>query len=307
MEKSYDVIILGGGPAGLTAGIYLSRAKYSVLIIDQGVIGGQVVMSHSIANYPGIPEISGYQFARAMRKQAKDFGCDIISSVEVSSMDITGDVKKIKVDDEDSYTSKAVIIATGGYPRSLNIPSENRFKGAGISYCATCDGDFFRDKNIVVIGGGNSALEEAVSLTQYAASVKIIHQFDHFQAYKHAVDEAMQNSKISFIMQSEVAEFTGDESLDGVLIKNVESGLTEKIEAEGAFIFIGYIPNSGQFQGIVKTNSSGEIETDEEMYTGLPGIFAAGDVRKKKIRQITTAVSDGTVAAISAIDYLRSI
>jgi thioredoxin reductase (NADPH) len=307
MEKSYDVIILGGGPAGLTAGIYLSRAKYSVLIIDEGTIGGQVIMSHKIANYPGVEEVTGYQLARTMKRQAKEFGCDILPNAVITGIELDTAIKSLEVEGRSMYASRSIIIATGGHPRTLGLESEERFRGKGISYCATCDGDFFQDQDILVVGGGNSALEEAVSLTQYARTVTIVHQFDHFQAYPHAVDEARLNEKITFIMESEVVDFLGGESLEGAVIRDKKSGAKREIAAGGAFIFIGYIPNSDRFSGIIQVNEHGEILTNEALETNLAGVFAAGDVRRKKVRQITTAVSDGTRAAVSAIDFLRAI
>ncbi len=302
--KKYDSIIIGAGPAGLTAGIYLARAKQNVLIVDKGMGGGQVILTHAVANYPGVPETYGYKLAGDMKKQAVDFGCEIITNKEISSMDLKGDVKKITVDGE-IYEAPSVIIAVGGTPRTLGLESEKKFQGTGISYCATCDGDFFTGEDIVVVGGGNSALEEAVSLTQYAKSVTIVHQFDHFQGYAHAIKAAEDNPKISFIMESVVEEFLGEETLTGVRVKNKNTGEITTLKVTGAFIFIGYVPSSRSFKGVVDLNSRGEIVTNENMATNVPGVFAAGDVRAKKFRQITTAVSDGTVAALSAMDYMH--
>jgi thioredoxin reductase (NADPH) len=307
MENFYDVIILGGGPAGLTAGIYLSRAKYSVLIVDEGTIGGQVIMSHKIANYPGVEEVTGYRLARTMKQQAMEFGCEILPNTRVTGTELDAAIKSLEVEGGSTYSSRSIIIATGGRPRTLGLESEERFRGKGISYCATCDGDFFRDQDILVVGGGNSALEEAVSLTQYARTVTIAHQFDHFQAYPHAVDEARLNEKITFIMESEVVDFLGGERLEGAAIKNKRTGEKRTIAVSGAFIFIGYVPSSDRFSGIIKLNEYGEILANEALETNLAGVFVAGDVRQKKVRQITTAVSDGSRAAISAIDFLRAI
>ena len=239
--KKFDTIIIGAGPAGLTAGIYLARAKKSVLIVDQGAAGGQMVLTHMIANYPGVLDVSGYELANNMKKQAKSFGCKIYSSSKITKMNIVGDEKFIEVDGEDEYSADSVIIATGGESRSLGLDSENRFKGKGISYCATCDGDFFQDQDIVVIGGGNSALEEAVSLTEYVSSVTIVHQFDHFQGYEHAIREAKNHPKINIILESEVDEFIGDESLTSVRIKSNKDNSKQVLDVTGAFIFIGYI------------------------------------------------------------------
>ncbi|MBN2610736.1 MAG: FAD-dependent oxidoreductase, partial [Bacteroidales bacterium] len=190
MEVIFDLIILGAGAAGLTAGIYSSRARLSTLILNEGVIGGQMVLTDEIANYPGVEITKGFALAGIMKKQAKDFGCKIISNIKIKEYRLDGALKTIVLADNRKFLAKAVILAPGGKPRTLNIPGENRFKGTGISYCATCDGDFFTGKEVIVVGGGNSALEEAVSLTNYASKVTIVHQFNHFQAFEHAVQEA---------------------------------------------------------------------------------------------------------------------
>jgi len=307
MENKYDVIIIGGGPAGLTAGIYLSRAKLKTLILDTGTIGGQVVLTHEIANYPGIENISGYQLASTMRKQAKKFGCDIKSNVKITSFELNSKQKKIVVNNKDKYNSDAVIISTGGKSRPLNVPGEMEFAGKGISYCATCDGDFFQDKEIIVVGGGNSALEEAVSLTQYASKITIIHQFDHFQAYQHAIEEAKSNKKINFIMESEIIEFFGDESIKKVKIEHQKTHEITEMNIDGVFIFVGYVPQTQMFKDIIKLNKRKEIIVDDSFKTNIDGVFAGGDAIAKKYRQITTATSDGTLAALNVIEFINSL
>jgi len=303
--KHYDVIVIGAGPAGLTAGIYLARAKQSVLILDQGTVGGQVILTHAVANYPGLPELSGYQLASTMRSQAEQFGCEVISNADIGEIDLSGDVKHVSVG-PDTFETRAVIIAVGGEPRTLGLESEKRLRGKGISYCATCDGDFFTGEDIVVVGGGNSALEEAVSLTQYASSVTLVHQFDHFQGYAHAIRAAKENPRIRFMMESVIEEFNGAEGLESVVVRNTKEGSVTTVQATGAFIFIGYVPSTGRFADIVSTADSGEIITDQCMATNVPGVFAAGDARQKRFRQITTAVADGTIAALSALEYLSA-
>jgi thioredoxin reductase (NADPH) len=303
--KEYDVIIIGGGPAGLTAGIYLARAKQNVLIVDQATVGGQVILTHAVANYPGLPELSGYQLAATMRKQAEEFGCTVLSNTPVDSVEFAGPVKQIATREE-TYHAKAVIIAVGGEPRKLGLPGEDTFRGRGISYCATCDGDFFTGEEIVVVGGGNSALEEAVSLTQYASKVTLVHQFDNFQGYAHAIAAVRENPKIEIMMESLVEEFIGDESLTSVRVKSKKDGTLTTIPATGAFIFIGYVPSTGQYSDILSMNKNGEIITEDSMATSVPGVFAAGDARQKRYRQITTAVSDGTIAALSALEYINA-
>ncbi|MHB8854097.1 MAG: thioredoxin-disulfide reductase [Ignavibacteriaceae bacterium] len=306
LNEYYDTIVIGGGPAGLTAGIYLSRSKMKTLILNEGTVGGQIILTHEIANYPGIEKISGYQLANVMKSQAKSFGCTIKSNIKITGMDLTGDVKVVEINNKEIYSAGSVIFATGGRSRNLNVPGEEKFKGKGISYCATCDGDFFQDKNIIVVGGGNSALEEAVSLTKYASTVTIVHQFENFQAFEHAVEEAQNNPKINFIMESKIIEFIGENSLEKVIIENQKTLEISEMNINGVFIFIGYQPNTESLKGIVLLNDKNEIIVNENYETNIPGVFAAGDSIQKKYRQITTAVADGTIAALSAIEYINS-
>jgi thioredoxin reductase (NADPH) len=307
MDKNFDVIVIGGGAAGLTAGIYLSRAKLNTLILNEGAIGGQMVLTHEIANYPGIENISGYELARKMKSQAQKFGCSIKSNIKITSLELKEEIKRIIVNDNDVFTSDAVIIATGGKSRMIGAIGENDFKGKGISYCATCDGDFFQDKEIIVVGGGNSALEEAVSLTRYASKVTIVHQFDHFQAFEYYVNEAKKNSKIDFIMESKIIEFIGNEKLSSVRIQNQRTEEISEMKIDGAFIFIGYVPNTETLEGIIELNESKEIIVDKNLMTNLPGVYAAGDSIQKRYRQVTTAVGDGTIAALGAAEYINNL
>ncbi len=306
MEELYEVIILGGGPAGLTAGIYLSRAKVKTLIINEGVIGGQMSLTHEIANYPGVENISGYMLSRNMQKQAESFGCKVISSAKITNYKLSEDIKTIEVLNKGKFSAKAVIIATGGKSRELGVTGEKEFAGRGVSYCATCDGDFFQDKEIIVVGGGNSALEEAVALTQYASKVTVVHEFDYFQAHKKAIDEAKSHPKIDFILNSTVSEFYGSQSLEKVTVKNLKTGAENEMKTDGVFIFIGYVPQTESFKNIIKLNEKGEITVNSSMMTSLKGVFAAGDCIEKRFRQITTAVSDGTKAALNAIEYIQA-
>jgi len=306
MESNhFDLIIVGGGPAGLSAGIYASRAKLNTLILNEGTTGGQLVLTHEIANYPGVESTSGYMLGSIMARQARSFGCTIKSNVSITGLSLDGDRKEVEINGKDIFTAESVILSPGGKSRTLGVPGEKELKGKGISYCATCDGDFFQDKDIIVVGGGNSALEEAVSLTKYARSVTIVHQFDHFQAFPHAVAEAEQNEKIHFIMESSIIEFIGDSRLRYVKIKDHKSGNVSEKRIDGVFIFIGYTPNTEFLEGKVNLNKWGEIITTEDLQVNLPGVYAAGDCINKKIRQVTTAVSDGTIAALSAADYIH--
>ena len=306
-DNNFDVIVIGGGPAGLTAGIYLSRAKMRTLILNEGTAGGQMILTHEIANYPGVESVSGYELANTMKNQAKNFGCTIKSNIKITRLNFEGEFKTVEVNNKDVYSAPAIILATGGRSRSLGVTGEDNFKGKGISYCATCDGDFFQDKKIIVVGGGNSALEEAVSLTKYAASVTIVHQFDNFQAFPQAVEEAKKNSKINFIMESKIIEFIGDESLKEVKIQNQRTSEIFEMNIDGVFIFIGYKPNTEMFKELIELNQWNEIITKENLETNVVGVFAAGDSVKKKFRQITTAVADGTIAALSAVEYVNNL
>jgi thioredoxin reductase (NADPH) len=309
METSnkYDAIVLGAGPAGLTAGIYLSRAKLRTLIISEGMVGGQMILTHEIANYPGVESISGYQLSGIMRKQAKSFGCDIISNTQIVDIKLDGSEKMVSLIGGKTFFAHAVILSPGGRSRTLGVAGEEEFKGRGISYCATCDGGFFAGKEIVVVGGGNSALEEAVSLTKYATKVTVVHQFDHFQAFEHAIEEVEANPKISTILESTIEEYFGNEKLEGVVIRNLKTGAKTRYRTDGAFVFIGYVPNTEFLADTVSLNSKGEIVVDADMQTSIAGVFAAGDSTAKRYRQITTAVADGTIAALSAAAYVNDV
>jgi len=303
----YDALVIGAGPAGLTAGIYLSRARVRTLILSEGTVGGQMVLTHEIANYPGVESISGYQLSNIMKKQAKNFGCDIRSNISIKSLDLNDPLKQVILADGTVYTADAIILTPGGRSRTLGVKGEDEFKGRGISYCATCDGDFFTDREIIVVGGGNSALEEAVSLTKYASRVTLVHQFDHFQAFEHAVEEARKNPKISFLMESAVTAFNGNDKIESVDIKDLKTGKVQNFKTDGAFIFIGYVPNTEFLKGLVSLNQRGEIIVDGNMLTNIEGVYAAGDSTAKRYRQVTTAVGDGTIAALAASAYINDL
>jgi len=303
----YDAIVIGAGPAGLTAGIYLSRARVRTLILNEGTVGGQMVLTHEIANYPGVESISGYQLSNIMKKQAKNFGCEIRANISINRLELNDPLKQVILADGTVYTADAIILSPGGRSRTLGVRGEDDFKGRGISYCATCDGDFFTDREIIVVGGGNSALEEAVSLTKYASRVTVVHQFNHFQAFEHAVEEARKNPKISFRMESAVTEFNGNDKIESVDIKNLKTGEVQNFKTDGAFIFIGYVPNTEFLKGLVSLNQWGEIIVDGNMSTNIDGVYAAGDSTAKKYRQVTTAVGDGTIAALAASAYINDL
>jgi thioredoxin reductase (NADPH) len=242
-----------------------------------------------------------------MKQQAQKFGCTIKSNIKITSLELDNETKKVTVNNKDVYTSNAIIIATGGKSRMIGALGEDKFKGKGISYCATCDGDFFQDKKIIVVGGGNSALEEAVSLTKYASKVTVVHQFDHFQALEHYIDEAKINPKINFIMESKIIDFIGDEKLESVKIQNQSTGKILEMLIDGVFIFIGYVPNTESLEGLVELNEWKEIVVDKNMKTNITGVYAAGDSIAKRYRQVTTAVADGTIAALSVTEFINDL
>lgn len=303
--NTFDVIVIGAGPAGLTAGIYLARSKVKTLILSDGMAGGQINLTHEVANYPGIEKISGYQLASVMKKQAMSFGCELKTNVKIKDLSLDGDFKTITLSDGNQYAAKSVILTPGGRPRNLQIPGEDEFKGKGVSYCATCDGDFFTGKEIVVVGGGNSAIEESISLTKYATKVTVVHQFDNFQAFPHIVEEAKNNPKIHFILQSTLAEIYGNEQLEGVKIKNLQNMTITDFKTNGVFIFVGYLPNTEFLNNHIKRNERNEIMTDKNMQTNLKGVYAAGDCIEKRYRQITTAVGEATVAAMAVTEFIH--
>lgn len=305
--KDFDVIVLGAGPAGLTAGLYAARAKRSVAVLDTGTVGGQTVLTYSVANYPGVEEVSGRELSQTMLAQAKKFGAEVKPFARIAEVDLQGEIKTVTLKNSVTYAAPTLIVATGGVPRKLGVPGEDQFFGQGISYCATCDGDFFTDRPIAVVGGGNSALEEAVALSRYASTVTVIHEFDDFQAEPHLVAEAKANPKINFLTGQTIEGFAGQTALEAVVSSAKKDGVKSETTVDGAFVFIGYVPNSESFAGQIQMDSQGYLVTGEGLSTNVPGVFAAGDVRVKRDRQITTAVSDGTVAAISALEYLATI
>jgi thioredoxin reductase (NADPH) len=299
---AFDVIIIGAGPAGLTAAIYAARSSLSTLVIDQSSAGGQVKTTHQVANYPGYAEpIAGYELAGNMRKQAQRFGAKFELAAEISGMSLTGKEKWVRVDDT-TYTSRYVIIATGSSPRLLNVPGEQEYRGSGISYCATCDGEFYKDKDVVVIGGGNSAMEESLLLLLYVKSLTVIHQFDVLQAEKITAEKVKSNPRVNILWSHEPRRF--EKNGDHVVIwaENLKTKENITLERDGVFIFAGMIPNSSLFADTpLQRSEQGYLMTNDRMETNIEGVYAAGDVRVKKFRQITTAVNDGTIAAMEII------
>jgi thioredoxin reductase (NADPH) len=305
-DKVYcDVLILGGGPAGLSAAIYTSRAKLLTVIVDEGLIGGQVLTTFQVLNYPGSNGvIRGMDLIENMKKQAIDFGTQIDDLKEIQELYLDGEEKHVRTEDTDYY-ARSIIIATGAEPRKLPAEGEREYRGRGVHYCATCDGALYQDAEVVVIGGGNSAAEEAVFLTRYAKHVTIIHQFDYFQASKVSQDEVLKNANISIIWDSEVRKVIGDNFVKSILIENIKTGEMKELNTEGLFVYIGLTPKTEILKNKIQLSEFGYIITDEDMKTNISGVFAAGDVRNKKIRQIATATGDGVIAGIMSERFIN--
>ncbi len=315
MSKVYDVIIIGGGPAGLSAALYASRSKLSTLILEKTKMGGQIVTTEEVANYPGSlyeegeMETSGPKLIGRMVKQAEHFGAERIME-GVVDLDFTGDIKKLTTDAGNEFHGKTVIIATGAYSRKLGVPGEKELTGKGVSYCATCDADFFTDLEVFCVGAGFSAAEEAMYLTKFARKVTIVAREPEFTCAASVVDHVNANDKIEVKFNTEITEMKGEGILEAISLKNNITGETWEHEADeedgtfGVFVFIGYIPATDVFKGHVELDQWGYIPTDEYMATNVPGVFAAGDLRPKELRQVVTAVSDGAVAATAAEKYL---
>jgi thioredoxin reductase (NADPH) len=302
--KSYEVIIIGGGPAGLTSALYASRARLSTLMIENGLFGGQMTTTELIENYPGFPQgVTGDELSRLMEEQAKRFGAETVNQ-EIVEVKLEGDLKYIRTH-ESSYLCKALVICTGTEYRKLGVTGENEFAGKGISYCATCDGAFFKDSQIFVVGGGDSALTEALFLTKFVKELTIIHRRDELRATKIYQERAFANPKIKFLWNSVIQEIKGDQVVRSVMIKNVKTGEIKEFSTDGIFLFVGLIPRTQFLKGLIHMNEEGYIITDENCETSIKGIFAAGDCRKKLLRQIATAVGEGATAAFAAEKYLE--
>lgn len=306
MQADYDVVIVGAGPAGLTGAIYAARAGMKVLLIEKTAPGGQVIITDWIENYPGFPEgISGFDLGEKMKTQAMNLGIEI-ETAEVSSVDLSGDKKQINFSDR-TVTAATVIIASGSSPKRLNI-GEEKFIGKGVSFCATCDAPFFRDKAVVAVGGGDTAVKEAVFLTKFASKVYVVHRRDQLRAEKIIQERAFENDTIEFVWDSVVTGVEGFFGIEKVNVENVKTGEKREIQAAGCFIWIGIDPNTGFLKNSgIKLDEGGFIVTDADMKTSVPGVYAAGDVRTTSLRQIATAVGDGAIAAVSAEHYTESL
>ncbi|MDD5474128.1 MAG: thioredoxin-disulfide reductase [Candidatus Methanoperedens sp.] len=301
---AYDVVIIGGGPAGLTAGIYTRRAMLNTVLIEKMGIGGQIIVTDLVENFPGFLEISGADLAMKFEEHARKFGLETKSMAEVSGIEDKGQTKTVKTTEGD-LEAKAVIIATGTTPRKLGAKGELGFIGKGVSYCATCDGFFFRDKVVVVVGGGDSAITEAIFLTKMAKKVYVVHRRDKLRAEKINQEHAFANPKISFVWDSVVEEIAGKNVVEKVIVRNVKTNATLELKTDGVFIYVGLIPNTAFAN--VKKDEWGFIIANDKMETSVRGIFAAGDCRVTPLRQIATAVGDGAIAAVSAERYIEEL
>lgn len=303
--NEYDVAILGGGPGGLTAGLYLCQAKINAVLIDTGLPGGAVSTTHQISNYPGfIDPQPGYMLSHYMSEQTKQCGTKYKVAVDVTKVNLVE--KEVIIDEFETIKAKKIIIATGTSPNRIGIPGELEYKGNGISYCATCDAKYFVDKEVVVIGGGNSAVEEADFIAKFASKITMIHQFDKFQANKQAQEKLLANPKISVLFEHEPREFKRVGSKMITTVENLKTTAKTDITADGVFVFIGMKPNLALFGDSLELDDWGYVKTDEDKRTNIDGVYAVGDISSKKYRQITTAISDGTVAAISITRELDS-
>lgn len=305
MGSDYQVVIVGGGPAGLTAGLYCARARLATLLCEKGIIGGQITNAERVENYPGFPQgISGVDLGQLIHEQARRCGLEIMSG------DVTGAVpdrrNHLLRSSEGDLRAESIIIASGSRYRQLGVPGEDTFVGKGVSYCATCDGPLFRDRAVAVIGGGDAAITEALYLSRFASSVKVIHRRDHLRASRIVQERVMAEPGIELVWDSVVTEITGDGAVRQVSLKSTKDGRMSVLELAGVFVAIGSVPNSAEWRDVLPLDEGGYIITDEAMETELPGVFAAGDIRRSSARQAITAAGDGATAAISADRFLSS-
>lgn len=302
-EVNLDLIIIGSGPAGLTASIYATRAKLNSIVLENEIVGGQITGTYSIENYPGFITVGGEELAERMRDHALKLGGKIEEFDPILSVSFSNEEKIIETENK-IYKPKAVIIAGGSQPRKLPVPEESKFHGNGIHYCELCDAAIYENKDVIAVGGGNSALEGITFLSKYAKSITVVHQFDYFQGNKTNQDEVLNNPKVKVIWESEVRHASGDSKLEGVSIENIKTKEVSEIKADGIFVFIGRVPATDLYIDSITLNKWGYITTDENMRTNIKGVFAAGDIRDKMFRQITTATADGTIAALMAERFI---
>lgn len=298
----YDIGIIGGGTAGMTAAIYGQRAGKKTVILEAESYGGQIVVSHKVENYPGIASISGAEFSMNLMNQAKDLGA-VTKSVQATKIRKEGNHMVIETT-TDPVICRTVIIATGVTHRHLGVPKENEMVGAGVSYCATCDGAFFRNRDVAVIGGGNTALQDAAFLSNYCNKVYLVHRRDEFRGEKRLVDMLRERDNVEFVLSATVREIVGDDFVEGLVLNDLKTAGTKELKVDGLFVAIGQIPKNDIFEDVVKLDGDGFILAAEDCITSCPGVFVAGDCRSKEVRQLTTAAADGAVAALAACSYI---
>ena len=299
----YDVLIVGAGTAGMTAGIYVQRAGKKALVLDEKGYGGQIVNTATVENYAGFVNISGTEFTERIHEQAVELGVDF-KVEKVKNAKKKGEVFVVSTGDS-QYEVKSVIIATGVKNRELGIPGEEKFKGSGVSFCATCDGNFFKGRDIAIIGGGNTALEDAEVMSGIANKVYLVHRRDEFRGDKLTVKRLSVKDNVEFVLNSKPVEITGGFAVDGLKVENTEDGSQKTLKVDGIFVAVGQTPDNKAFEGLVKLDSAGYVDAGEDCVTSAEGIFVAGDCRTKKVRQLTTAASDGSVAAAGAVEYIN--
>ncbi len=302
----YDVIVVGGGPAGLTAALYAGRARLKMLLVESYSVPGQAVITDYVENYPGFPDgINGFDLIGKFKKQAERFGVEVKVG-DVKNIKTSGSGWEVGVEDK-VYTTLSLIIASGAKPKRLGVEGEERLKGRGVSYCATCDGALYKDKDVVLVGGGDTAIQEALFLTRFVKKLKVVHRRDRLRATKILQERALADKKIEFIWESKAIEILGKDGVEGVRVKNIKTEKETDLSCGGVFIFVGYSPNTDFLKGVLKLDKLGYILTDQDMKTSRKGIFACGDSRRKLLRQVVTACGDGATAAFSAQQYVDEL
>lgn len=306
-KEIYDVVIIGGGPGGLSAGLYAGRARLKTLILEKATAGGQAATTDIIENYPGFPQgINGYELTQKIREQAEFFGCEIREINPVTGIEADGNIRIINVE-EGAFRSKTVIIAAGAEPRSLGVPGEDEFRGKGVSYCATCDGAFYRDKVVAVIGGGNAAVEEAIFLTKFVSKLYLIHRRAELRADKILQERALANSKIEVVWDSHLKKILGNGKVEEVVIENKKTHERTELKVDGVFFYIGSVPNTTFCEGAIELNDRDFIITNDHLMTSMPGVFACGDCRDNLLKQVVVATGEGALAAVQADKYIEDL